>query len=140
MNAQCEEEILNMREYLREILKTEASREANRSQCFENNILCVSTGTKNEEGQSTNIVIEDEGRGQTLHFILGEDETTESHVHAHTQLSESNDFQLIVKAENKEDLAHDDQEMKETKKNIKYSSVILEEAERKDNEYFSSHM
>ena len=101
----------------------------------------MSSGTKNEEGQSANIVIEDEGRLQTLKFVLREDETTESHVHAHTHLSESNDFQLTMKAENKEDLAHDDdQELKETQKDIKYSSVILQEAERKDNEYFSSHM
>ena len=56
-------------------------------------------------------------------------------------MSESNDFQLTVKAENKEDLAHDyDQEMKETKKDIKYSFVILEEDKRKDNEYFLSHV
>ena len=46
-----------------------------------------------------------------------------------------------MKAKNKEDLEHDDdQEMKETKKGIKYSSSILEEAERKDNEYFLSHV
>ena len=57
MNAQCEEEILKVRECLREVLKAEASREAKRYQCFETNILCVSTGTKNEEGQSANIVI-----------------------------------------------------------------------------------
>ena len=92
MNAQCEEEILKARECLREVLKTEASREAKRSQCFETNILCVSTSTKNEEGKSANIFIEDEGSGQTLNSIVGEDETVESHVHAHTQLSESNDL------------------------------------------------
>ena len=57
MNSQCEEEILKERECLREVLKVEASREAKRSQCLETNILCVSTGTKNE-GQSANIVIE----------------------------------------------------------------------------------
>ena len=46
-----------------------------------------------------------------------------------------------MKPENQEDLEHDDdQELKETKKDIKYSSVILEEAERKDNEYFLSHV
>ena len=44
----------------------------------------MSTGTKNEEGQSTNIVIEDEGRGQNLNSVLGKDETAKSHVHAHT--------------------------------------------------------
>ena len=100
-------------------------------------IFCVSTGTKNEEGQSANIVIEDEGREQTLNSVLGEDEKIESHVHAHTQLSESNDFQLTVKAENKEDLAHDDgQELKETKENIKHSDVMLEEDEQKAIEYF----
>ena len=52
MNAQCEEGILKARECLKKFLKTEASREAKRSQCLETNILCVSTGTKNEEGQS----------------------------------------------------------------------------------------
>ena len=141
MSAHCEEEILKERESLREVLKVEASGEAKRSHCFETNILCVSTGTKNEEGKYSNIFIEDEGRGQNLNSVLGEDETIESHVHAHTQLSESNDFQLTVKAENKEDLAHDDdQELKETKKDIKYSSVILEGVERKDNEYFLSHV
>ena len=42
-----------------------------------------------------------------------------------------------MKAENQEDLAHDDdQELKETKKDMKYSYVILEEAERRDNEDF----
>ena len=139
MNAQYEEDIFKERERLNEVLKIEASREAKRSQCLETNILCVSIGTNNEEGQYANIVIEDEGRGKTLNSILGEDETTESHVHAHTQLSESNDFQLTVKAENQEYLEHDDdQELKETKKDIKYSSVILEAAERKDNEYFLS--
>ena len=79
MNAQCEEEILKARECLREVLKAEASREAKRSQCLETNILCVSTGTKNEEGHSANIFIEDEGRGQNLSSFLEEDETTESH-------------------------------------------------------------
>ena len=126
---------------MREVLKAEASREAKRSQCLETNILCVSIGTNNEEGQFSNVVIKDEGRGQDLNSVLGEDETTESHVHAHTQLSESNDFQLTVKAENQEDLEHDDdQELKETKKDIKYSSVILEGDERKYNAYFLSHM
>ena len=90
----------------------------------------MSTGTKNEEGQSANIVIEYEGRGQTLNSLLGEDETIKSHVHAHTQLSDSNDFHLSVKAKNKEDLAHDDgQELKETKEDIKHSDVMLEEDE-----------
>ena len=65
-----------------------------------------------------------------MNFVLGEDETAESHVHAHTQLSESNVFHLTVKDENKEDLAHDDgQEIKETKEDIKNSDVMLEEDE-----------
>ena len=99
------------------------------------------TGTKNEEGKYAHIVIEDEGRGQTLNFIPREDNIVESHVHAHTQLSESNDFQLTMKAENKKDLAHDDdQKLRETKKNIKYSSIIIEGAERNDNEGFLSHL
>ena len=63
MNAQCEEEILKARECPREVLKDEASRVAKRYQCLETNILCVSTSAKNEEEQSANIVIEDEGRG-----------------------------------------------------------------------------
>ena len=68
----------------------------------------MSTGTKNEEGQFANVVIKDEGRGQNLNSVLGEVEIVESHVHAHTQLSENNDFQLTAKAKNKEDLAYDD--------------------------------
>ena len=98
VNAWCEEEILKARECLREVLKDEASREAKRSQCFQTNILCVSTGTKNE-GQSANIVIEDEGRIQTLNSVLGEDETVESHVHAHTQLSELQEIYNRMKKE-----------------------------------------
>ena len=107
MNVQCEKEILKERECLREVLKAESSREAKRYQCLETNILCVSTCTKNDEGKYANIAIEDKGRGQTLNSVMGEDETTESHVQAHTQLHESNDFQLTVKAETKEELAHD---------------------------------
>ena len=69
MNDQYEEEILKAREYLREVLKIGASSETKRSQCFENDILCMSTGTKNEGKQISNIVIKDEGRGQNLNFV-----------------------------------------------------------------------
>ena len=98
INAQCEEDVLKTSGRLGEVLKTEASRESKRSQCLETNILCVSIGTNNEEGQYANIVIEDEGRGKNLNSVMGEDEIVESHVHAHTQLSESNGFQLIMQA------------------------------------------
>ena len=74
-----------------------------------------------------------------MNSVLGEDETIESHVHAHTQLSESNGFQPIVQAENKEDLAYDDdQELKETKEDSKHSYVMLEEVGEKGNEDFLS--
>ena len=92
----------------------------------------MSTGTKNEERQFANIVIKDEGRGHNLNSFQEENETTESHVHGHAQLSESNDFQLTVKAENKEDLAYDDdQELKETKEDIKHLDVMLGETKEK---------
>ena len=71
-------------------MKTKASSETKSSQCFETNILCVLVGTKNEEIQFVNIVITDEGRGQNLNYIQEENETIESHVHGHAQLSESN--------------------------------------------------
>ena len=54
---------------MREVLKTEASSETKRSQCFETDILCMSTSTKNDERQSVNIFIKDEGRGQNLNSI-----------------------------------------------------------------------
>ena len=61
---------------------------------------------------------------------MKEDDTTESHVHAHAQLSEINIFQHTLEAENKEDLAYDDgQDQKEAKEDIKHSSVVLEEVE-----------
>ena len=60
MNAQYEEEILKARECLREVLNTEASSETKRSQCFETDILCMSTGTMNEEGQFVDIIIQKE--------------------------------------------------------------------------------
>ena len=63
MNARYEEEILKARECLMEFLKTEASSETKRSQCFKYDILCVIIGIKNEERQFSNIVIKDEGRG-----------------------------------------------------------------------------
>ena len=115
MNAQYEEEILKARECLMEVLKTEASSETKRSQCFETDILCVLTSTKNEEKQFANIVIKNEGEGQNLNYVHEENETAESHVHGNAQLSERNGFYLTVKDENKEDLAYDDgQELKET--------------------------
>ena len=46
INAQGEEEILKERECLREVLKTKASSETNRYQCFETDILCVLVGTR----------------------------------------------------------------------------------------------
>ena len=53
-------------ECLQEVLKTEASNETKRSQCFETDILCVLVGTKNEERQFANVVIKDEGTKQNL--------------------------------------------------------------------------
>ena len=46
-----------------------------------------------------------------------------------------------MKAENQEELAHDDdQAPEETKEDIKHSDVMLEEVEQKTNEDFLSHM
>ena len=73
-------------------MKTEASSETKRSQCFETDILCMSIGTKIEERQFANIVIKDEGRGQNLNSFQEGNETVESHVHGHAQLSERNGF------------------------------------------------
>jgi hypothetical protein len=68
---------------------------------------------------------------------LEENGTAGSHVHAHTQPSETNGFQPIVQAENKEGLAYDDdQELKE--EDSKHSYVMLEKAEEKDSEDFLS--
>ena len=78
MNAQWKEEIFKARECLREVLKTEASSETKRSQCFETDILCVLVGTKNEERQFANLVIKDEGRGQNLNYVQEENEIVES--------------------------------------------------------------
>ena len=64
-------------------MKTEASSETKRSQCFETDILCVLAGTKNEERQFATVVIKDEGRGQNLNSIQEENETIESHLHGH---------------------------------------------------------
>ena len=94
--------------------------------------FCVLVGTKNEESQFADISIKVEGRGQNLNSVQEENETVESHVHGHAQLSESNDFQLTVKAENKEDLAYDDdQELKETKEDIHHLDGMLGETENK---------
>ena len=132
MNYQYEGEILKERECTREVLKNEASSETKRSQCFETDILCMPTGTMNEEGQFANIVIKDEGRGQNLNSIQEGNEIVGSHVHGRAQLSESNGFQLTMKYKNKEDLAYDDdQELKETKEDIKHSYVRIGETEEK---------
>ena len=69
MNDQYDEEIVKVRECLRKVLKTEASSDTNRSQCFKSDILCLLARTKNEERQFANIVIKDEGRGQNLNFV-----------------------------------------------------------------------
>ena len=73
-------------------MKTEASREAKGSQCFESNMLCVFVGTKAEERQFANVVIKDEGRGQNLSSVLEEDETAESHANTLTQREEGDAF------------------------------------------------
>ena len=92
----------------------------------------MSTGTKNEERQFSNIVIKDEGRGQNLNSVHEENEATESHVHGHAQLSESNGFQPTLKSKNKEYLAYNDgQELKETKEDIKHSNVMFGDTEKK---------
>ena len=88
-------------------------------------------GEISKERKFSDVFIKDEGGGQNLNSVQQENETTESHVHSHTQLSESNDFQPTVKAKNKEDLAYDDgQEQKEEKDDIKHSYVMLEKAEK----------
>ena len=69
MNAQYEEEILNARGCLGEVLNIESSREANRSQCFETDILCLFASINNEERKFSNIVIKDKGRGQNMNSI-----------------------------------------------------------------------
>ena len=69
MNAQYEEEILKARECLREVLKTEASSETKRSQCFKSDILCVLVGTKNEERQFANVVLKNEGGGHNFNSV-----------------------------------------------------------------------
>jgi hypothetical protein len=72
-----------------------------------------------------------------LNSVLEENGTVGSHVHAHTQSSETNGFQPIVQDENKEGLAYDDdQELKE--EDSKNSYVMLEKAEEKDSEDFLS--
>ena len=83
MNAQYEEEILKSRECMREVLKAKASSEIKRSQCFETDILCMSTGTMNEEGQFADIIIQKEEVKQNLNSVLEEDETVGSHANTY---------------------------------------------------------
>jgi hypothetical protein len=124
-------------EYLGEALKNETSSEAKRSQCFKYDIFCMSSGTMNEGVQFVDVVIQKEEVKQNLNFVLEENGTIGSHVHAHTQPSETNGFQSIVQAENKEGLAYDDdQELKGEDR--KHSYVILEKAEEKESEDFLS--
>ena len=101
MNAQYEEEILKARECLKEVLKTEASREAKRSQCFETDILCVFAGTMNEKRKFANVVIKNEGGGQNFNYVKRNDETFVFHANTLTQRKEGGAFQHIVKAESK---------------------------------------
>ena len=93
MNAQYEEEILKARECLREVLKTEASSETKRSQCFETDILCVFSGTMNEEKKFANVVIKNEGGGQNFNSVQRNDETIVSHANTLTQREEGDAFQ-----------------------------------------------
>jgi hypothetical protein len=129
--------MLKASEYLGEDLKTETSSEAKRSQCFKSDILCMSAGTMNEGGQFVDVVMQKEEVKQNLNSILEENGTVGSHLHAHTQPSETNGFQPIVQAENKEGLAYDDdQELKE--EDSKHSYAMSEKDEEKDSEDFPS--
>ena len=92
MNAQCEEGILKERECLREVLKTEASSETKRSQCFETVILYMSTGTMNKKMQFSNVVIKNEGGGQNFNFVQRNDETIVSHANTLTHREEGDAF------------------------------------------------
>ena len=98
----------------------------------------MSAGTMNEEGQFTDIFIQNEEVRQNLNFVLEENGTTESHVHAPTQLNENNIFHRTVEAENNEDLAYDDigQEQKESEDNVKHSKAMIEKVEKKTIEDF----
>jgi len=60
MNAQWEDEMLKAREYLEEDLKTGASRETKRSQCFLTDVVCMFAGEAGEERQFSNIVMKEE--------------------------------------------------------------------------------
>ena len=74
-----------------------------------------------------------------MNSVHEENETVESHVHGHAQLSESNGFQPTLKSKNKEYLAYNDgQELKETKEDIRHSRAMLEKAEKKTIEGFLS--
>ena len=56
--------------------------EIQKSHIFKSDILCMVTGTMNEEGQFTDIVIKNEEVKQNLNSILEENGTAESHIHA----------------------------------------------------------
>ena len=117
--------MLKENEYQREDLPTETSSKAKKSKCFETNTLCVFTSTKNE------------GKGQNMNSILGENGTTESHVHAYAQLNKSNRFQLTIEAESKKDLAHNgSQELKELRKDSNHTRVMHEIDEKETIEDF----
>ena len=62
----------------------EGTDEIQKSHIFKSDILCMATGTMNEEGQFTDIVIQNEEVKQNLNSVLEENGTAESHVHAQT--------------------------------------------------------
>lgn len=134
MNAQWEDEMLKTREYLKEDLKTGASREAKRSQCFLTDVVCMFAG---EERQFSNIVMKEEEDRQKLNSVLKKNGTAESRASVHTQLRESCSFQHAARAERKESLAYaDGQEQGEVEGDSKHSNAMLEEAEKKSIESF----
>ena len=108
MNDQYEEERHKERECLREVLKTEALSETKRSQCFEIDILCISIGTMNEEGQFADIIIQKEEFKQNLNYVLEEDETVGSHANTYEHSRECVCFQHETKAESIKYLVYDD--------------------------------
>ena len=139
MNDQYVEEILKAREYLREVLKIGASSETKRSQCFETDILCMSTMTMNEEGQFVDIIIPKEEVKQNLNYVLEEDEAVGSHANTYEQSRESVSFQHATKVESRKCLVYDDsQEWDEAREEIKHSDVMLGENEKKAIEDFLS--
>ena len=113
----------------------ETTREAMDPHGIETNYYCMYAGEIGKIIQFVDVIIKDEGRGHNLNYVQEENEIAKSHVHAHVQLSESNDFQPPLKAKKKEDLAYyDGQEQREAKDDIKHSYVMLEKAKKKTNE------